>query len=104
MKPVSTAPGTMLLKLRYNGPLSNFAFNFNLYRYNGGVLAGNSSPEDWGRCSSSLPAGPRCLFVVYNVASTRSGSRLTGSAQQHEHSFRVTLGGVNVFQWHPGSC
>jgi hypothetical protein len=26
----------MLLKLRYDGPLSNFAFNFNLRRYNEG--------------------------------------------------------------------
>ena len=33
MKPVLKAPGSMLLKLRYDGPLSNFAFNCNLRRY-----------------------------------------------------------------------
>jgi len=33
MKPVLKAPGTMLLNLRYHGPLSNVAFNFNLRRY-----------------------------------------------------------------------
>ena len=27
------APGTKLLKLNHDGPLSNFAFNFNLRRY-----------------------------------------------------------------------
>jgi len=33
MKPVLKAPGTMLLKLRYDEPLSSFAFSFNLRRY-----------------------------------------------------------------------
>jgi len=33
MKPVLKAPGTMLLKLRYDVPLSNFVFKFNLRRY-----------------------------------------------------------------------
>jgi len=32
MKPVLKAPGSMLLKLRYDGLLSNFAFYFNLRR------------------------------------------------------------------------
>ena len=34
MKPRLKAPGTMLLKLRYDEPHSNFAFNFNLRLYN----------------------------------------------------------------------
>jgi len=34
MKPDLKAPGTMLLKYRYDGPLSNFAFKFNLRRCN----------------------------------------------------------------------
>ena len=34
MKHVLKAPGKMLLKLIYDEPLSNFAFNFNLRRYN----------------------------------------------------------------------
>jgi len=33
MKPVLKAPGSMLLKLRYDGPLSKFAFRFNLRHY-----------------------------------------------------------------------
>ena len=33
MKPVLEAPASTLLKLRYNGPLSNFAFNSNLRHY-----------------------------------------------------------------------
>jgi len=34
IKPALKAPGTKRLKLIYDGPLSNFAFNFNLRRYN----------------------------------------------------------------------
>ena len=33
IKPALTAPGTKRLKLKYDEPLSNFAFNFNLRRY-----------------------------------------------------------------------
>jgi len=33
MKPVLRAPRSMPLKLIYDGPLSNLAFNFNLRRY-----------------------------------------------------------------------
>ena len=33
MRPVLKAPGSILLKVRYDGPLSKFAFNFNLGRY-----------------------------------------------------------------------
>ena len=33
IKPSLTAPGTERLKLSYDGPLSNFAFKFNLHRY-----------------------------------------------------------------------
>ena len=36
MKLVLKAPGTKRLKLIYDGPLSNFAFKFNLRRYSGG--------------------------------------------------------------------
>ena len=34
MKPVLKAPGSMLLKLIYDEPLSTYAFKFNLRRYN----------------------------------------------------------------------
>jgi hypothetical protein len=40
MKPVLKPPGPMLLKLIYEEPLSNFAFNFNLRRYNPVAVAG----------------------------------------------------------------
>jgi hypothetical protein len=33
LKPVLNAPGFPLLTLRYDGPLSDFAFNLNLRRY-----------------------------------------------------------------------
>ena len=33
MKSVLKAPGSMILKLRYDGPLSNFAFKFKSRRY-----------------------------------------------------------------------
>jgi len=33
MKPTLKAPGSKHLKLNYDEPLSNFAFNFNLRRY-----------------------------------------------------------------------
>ena len=33
IKPVLKAPGSMLLKLRYDGPVSNFGLNFNLRGY-----------------------------------------------------------------------
>jgi hypothetical protein len=34
IKPASKAPGTKRLKPKYDDPLSNFAFKFNLRRYN----------------------------------------------------------------------
>jgi hypothetical protein len=44
VNPVLKAPGSMLLKLRYDGPLSDFGFRFNLRLYtsvqNGGVMHG----------------------------------------------------------------
>jgi len=33
IKPTLKAPGIKLLKLKYDNPLSNFAFEFNLRRY-----------------------------------------------------------------------
>ena len=37
IKPMLKAPGTILLALRCDEPLSNFAFNFNLRRYTWGA-------------------------------------------------------------------
>ena len=39
MKPVLKAPGSTLLRLRCDGPLSNFAFKFNSRRYTQGRRA-----------------------------------------------------------------
>jgi len=36
MKPVLKAPGSVLLEPMYGGPLSNFAFDFHVCRYNTG--------------------------------------------------------------------
>ena len=54
MKPVLKAPGTMLLKLIYDEPLSNFAFNFNLRRY--------AKATDFG-CSKLRRALPAVMSV-----------------------------------------
>jgi len=37
IKPTLKAPGTQQLKLKYDEPLSNFAFNFKLHRYTTGL-------------------------------------------------------------------
>jgi hypothetical protein len=39
IKPELKPPGTKRLKLQYDEPLSNFAFNFNLHRYTKELLA-----------------------------------------------------------------
>jgi len=38
MRPVLKAPGSMLLKLRYDGPLSKCAFDFNFRQYTAASL------------------------------------------------------------------
>ena len=43
IKPLLEAPGTILLKLRCDGPLSNVAFKLNLRRYIEGVCADAAS-------------------------------------------------------------
>jgi hypothetical protein len=48
MKPVLNAPGSPLLKLSYDGLLSNLAFNFNLRHYSlaGLLTAGDFTNKD----------------------------------------------------------
>ena len=54
MKPALRAPGTMLLKLRYDKTLSSFAFNFNLRRYTMAGKAGDALMAGLvGRCRLS---------------------------------------------------
>ena len=49
IKPTLKAPGTKRLKLKCDEPLSNFAFNFNLRRYN------LVTADDFGRGLHSSP-------------------------------------------------
>jgi len=53
MKPTLKAPGTKRLKLKYDVPLSNFAFKFNLRRY--------SKAAESGRTGSALCLA-QCMF------------------------------------------
>ena len=49
MKPVLKAPGTMLLKLRCDGPLPIFAFNLNMRQYSQAVTAAEDRVADLKR-------------------------------------------------------
>ena len=62
MKPTLKAPRSVLLKLRYDGPASKFAFNFNLRRYIAVplallALAGCSAVYTTVLVSGAVPAG-----------------------------------------------
>ena len=57
IKPTLKAPGHMLLKLRRDGSLSNFAFKFNVRRYIMGEPAWVNVEKKYGkvgRCSLTL--------------------------------------------------
>jgi hypothetical protein len=57
IKPTLKAPGIKLLKLKYDTPLSNFAFEFNLHRYSEEVarwLIGDLRRMTVRRCRSTL--------------------------------------------------
>ena len=58
MTPVLKAPGTKLLKLKYDKLLSNVAFTFNLRRYTTGALAWHT----WDYAAAEL--------TLYDAAST----------------------------------
>ena len=74
MKSVLMLPGHTILKSRYGGPLSNFAFNFKLRRYNLGacLLTKRRPAQRWmkwnvcyknvGRRLRSVPR--RCFFLL----------------------------------------
>jgi len=71
IKPTFKPPGCMLLKLRYDGPVSNFAFNFNLRRYN--MDGGGAMEKGWattvGRCSVQADSvkhtlGSACILAL----------------------------------------
>jgi len=64
MKPVLKAPGTKRLKLKYDEPLSNFAFKCNLHRYIQEVM------YNCGKCGFIV--GP--IFQQKGGEETRPGS------------------------------
>jgi hypothetical protein len=61
IKPKLKLPGSKHLKLKYDKPLSNFAFTFNLRRYSMATQVGRRGDERWeefrkvGRCRFTLP-------------------------------------------------
>jgi hypothetical protein len=74
MNPVLKALGTMLLKLRYVEPHSNFAFNFNLRRYNGAADA-------WEK-----PAGDRPLTPWGDLPTDKPGEKTAEKAGAYTRS------------------
>jgi hypothetical protein len=52
VRPTLKPPGIMLLKLIYNEPLSNFAFDFNLRRYTKAAKAAPAAPVSAAPVSS----------------------------------------------------
>jgi len=58
MKPTLKAPGTKRLKLKYDVPVSNFAFNFNLHRYISVYDSSSSSLNYYGRAVQVDPMKP----------------------------------------------
>ena len=66
-KPVLKAPGSMILKLRYDGPLSKFSFNFNLRRFSEVDFPQPGADavivvDDWIKCQMSAGAYTCPLF------------------------------------------
>jgi len=88
MKSVLNAPGTMLLQLRYDEPLSNYAYNFNLRRYKLAPLdlahvkrVNAAEGEFWKRS-----AGSRCDWSDQIL-----GFDCGGQQHVHEKAFRQGL-------------
>jgi len=72
MKPVLKAPGTMLVKLSYDGPQSNFAFNVNLRRYSMGVYLAPWYVVRWPWTSNTVR-----FFTLLDAATARFGANAT---------------------------
>jgi len=65
MKPMLTAPGTKRLKLRYDGPLSNFAFNFILRHYTKmNISCTVIDPSDLGALEKALSEHECSLYFT----------------------------------------
>jgi len=81
MKPVLKAPGTMLLKLRFDEPVSSFAFNCDLRRDNKGILL---SREQWLLL---------CIEMAPISAAVEAGAYTRHFSAHHKRLLRDTLGG-----------
>jgi hypothetical protein len=68
MRPTLKPPGCKRLKLNCNIPLSNFAFKFNLRRYNLAAVAGP------GRARALLPAGYKAPWSSTTVGVTATAT------------------------------
>jgi hypothetical protein len=75
MKPTLKAPRTKRLKLKYDVPLSNFAFKFNLRRY-------SSAP----RLATALPVAPRVSVATALREGVRPSSAARGAVGRSLHS------------------
>jgi len=77
IKPTLTAPGTKRLKLKCDGPLSIFAFNFNLRRYTVAsdvkLTLMQQYPEEWpvSLVHSAGTKVRRCWMTLSNPSSKR---------------------------------
>jgi hypothetical protein len=81
MKSVLKAPGPTLLKLRYDGPLLNFAFKFNLRHYTV-VLRRTSAAELFGGGGAGAGAGAGAGVTVRQTVVTIPVT-YTQNAQYH---------------------
>jgi len=95
IKPMLKAPGYERSKLKYDEPPSNFAFNFNLSRYNlvrfrdcTALGAGRRGADGNGRCDGSKPAreeGPGRVehhLRARPAAVDAGGRRLVGAGER----------------------
>jgi hypothetical protein len=71
MNPMLEAPGPMLLKLRCDGPVSNFAFNLNLRRYSKCPKGMHSGDTRGGQCLL-CPTGTYADIEAGGVLRTRT--------------------------------
>jgi len=70
IKPTLKAPGSKRLKLNFYGPLSNFAFKFNLRRYTkaaggeGGDSEGGDGAVEHAAAAVAAPTVRRCRLSL----------------------------------------
>jgi len=67
--PGLTPRGFQRLNRKYDGPLSNFASNFNLRHYTQGVIFAEMWMDQVGRCSfrAGPQLDPKCTLHAFNA-------------------------------------